>query len=149
MGMPEFRQIIERYCRQAAIENSEAVIRGSPVAVHGCTVWLQYVNSADLCRVIVDLGVPDGGIPPDIWRMMLESNCTNNSRFLPFLALNPSDGHAILVLQMSLDMLRDESDFPKLLDEHLTPVVQTWRKTVEIIEASHSSGRSILSGDFA
>ena len=136
MGMPEYRQVIETFCRNAAIENITDVLHHGAITVQGIPVWLQYFEPADLCRILMDLGAPDQGIPSDVWRMMLESNCTNGSVSLPFLGINPINGHAILILHLSVSMLLQEADFPKLLDEQLIPVARVWRELFNVVDVA-------------
>jgi hypothetical protein len=146
MGMPEYRQVIEAFCRKAAIGNVADILNHGAITIHGVPVWLQYFEPSDLCRVVVDLGAPEAGNPAAIWRMMLESNCTSNSRYLPFLGMNPLDGHAILILHLSVSTLQQETDLPKLLEEQLSPVVKSWAKALNqdfsVSSADHLSDSS-------
>lgn len=152
MGMQDYRDILESACATEPAWNAEKIFLGNPVYSNDVPVWIQYFEPADLCRIVVDLGALDGEYLATVWRMMLESNCTNTSPLLPFLSVNPADGHAILVMHLSIDAFRkhaDESDFPSFLDKSLAPVVASWRMgTNAILSSSHANGQ-MLGGGFA
>ncbi|MBK4738114.1 type III secretion system chaperone family protein [Noviherbaspirillum pedocola] len=142
MGMPEYRQAIENFCEKAGITDVESVLHQGAITMRGIPVWLQYLEVADLCRVVVDLNAPDSGIPAEVCRMMLQSNCVNTSPYLPFLAINPIDGHAILILHLSVSALLHETDLSKLLDEQLAPVMESWREVLGAVDdAVHTAHR--------
>ena len=134
MGMHDYRRLIENFCKKAAIENVADVLHHGAITLQDLPVWLQYLKTTDLCRIVVDLGAPEKGIPSDIWQMMLESNCTNASASLPFLGINPVNRHAILILHLSVSMLLQEADFPKYLEENLMPVARVWRELFDVID---------------
>jgi hypothetical protein len=149
MGMPEYRQVIEAYCEKAGIADVDAVLLHGAIKVRGLPVWLQYFEPADLCRVVLDLGAPDAGIPPQVWRAMLESNCSNRSNSLPFLAINPLDGHAILILHLAISRILQEDDFPEWLDEHLAPAIEAWQRAFAGLESVADTGQFKFGSGFA
>lgn len=134
MGMSEFRQITERFCKQAGISNSLPIIKGNAFSIHGCMAWLQYLPDADACRVILDLGQPEQGFPPDLLRMMLEFNCANDSRYLPTLGINHKNGHALLMLHPPISILRKDLSLFTLVAVQLEPVINAWQKCFEAVE---------------
>lgn len=150
MGMQEYREILESACATEPTWSAEKIFLGNPVYSNDVPVWIQYFEPADLCRIVVDLGALDGEYLATVWRMMLESNCTNTSSLLPFLSINPADGHAILVMHLSIDAFRkhaDESGFSSFLDKSLEPVVTSWRKgTDAILSFSHADGQMLGDG---
>lgn len=135
MGMPEYRQVIEQICRQAAVISIDAASTHEAMTINGIPVWFQYIEPADLCRVVVDLGAPDNGIPESALRTMLECNCSSTSVVLPFIGINPTDGHAILMLHMPIPMLQKDFGLFDELQKELVNIVNVWRKLFEI---SHS-----------
>lgn len=149
MGMPEYRGIIEAYCDRTGIADVEAVLQQGAITVHGAPVWLRYVEPADLCRIVVDLGAADEGMPPQVWRAMLEFNYTNRSDFLPTLSMNPADGHAVLVLHAALSRLSREQDLPKWLDEHLAPAIDAWHRVFEMARHGRTAGQYRFGDGFA
>ena len=152
MGMQEYRDILESACAIEPAWSAEKIFLGNPVYSNDVPVWIQYFEPADLCRIVVDLGALEGEYLATVWRMMLESNCTNTSTLLPFLSINPTDGHAILVMHLSLDAFRkhvEECGFPSFLDKSLASVVASWRVgTTAIISFSHAN-EQMLAGGFA
>jgi hypothetical protein len=150
MGMQEYRDILKTACAAEPAWSAEKILVGNPVHSNDVPVWMQYFEPADLCRIVVDLGALDGECLPAVWRMMLESNCTNTSPLLSFLSINPADGHAILVMHLSMDAFRkhaSESSFSNFLDKNLEPVVTSWRKgTDAILSFSHADGQMLGSG---
>jgi hypothetical protein len=152
MGMQEYRNILQSACTTEPAWSAEKILLGNPVYLNDVPVWIQYFEPADLCRIVVDLGAMEGQYLPPVWRMMLESNCTNTSPLLSFLSINPADGHAILVLHLSIDAFRkhaSESSFFSFLDKSLEPVVTSWRKgTDAILSFGHADGQ-MLGGGFA
>jgi hypothetical protein len=147
MGMPEYREVIEGFCARAGIADVNLVLHQGAIKVRGVPVWLQYFEPADLCRVVVDLGAPEGGIPAEVCRMMLKSNCVNPSPYLPFLCINPLDGHAILILHLSVSGLLRNTDLSILLDEQIAPVMKSWGEVIGAIdEAAHTAHRFENSG---
>ncbi len=134
MGMSEFRPIVVAFCKQAGIANSESIISGNAFSMHGCLTWLQYLEHADLCRITLELGQPEGGIPSSLLRMMLEFNCANDSRYLPSLGINQKTGHALLMLHPPIILLRKETSLFTLLDMQLKPVIDAWLECFEAVE---------------
>ena len=152
MGIREFRHILEGACAMAPGWNVEKIMVGNPVYSNAVPVWIQYFEPADLCRVVVDLGELDGEIPAAVWRTMLESNCTSTSSFLPFLGISPADGHAVLVMHLSIETFRRhslETGFSQFLDEKLEPVVTSWRKGLDDISNFSHAGGEMLGSRFA
>lgn len=133
MGMSEFRPLVDAFCKQAGIANSQSIISGNAFAIHGCKAWLQYLEHVDLCRVILELGQPAGGIPSSLLRMMLEFNCANDARYLPSVGINPKDGNALLMLHPPIAVLRMETSLFELLDVQLKPVVDAWVRCFEAV----------------
>lgn len=134
MGMSEFRQVVESFCKQAGISSSQSIIKGNAFSVHGCVAWLQYLPGPDLCRVILDMGQPEQGYPPALLRMMLEFNCANDSRYLPTLSVNRKNGHALMMLHPAISILRKDTSLYTLLQIQLEPVIGAWRKCFEAVE---------------
>lgn len=132
MGMPEYRLIIEQICRQAAVTDVEAALTREAFTINGIPVWFQYIEPADLCRLVVDLGAPDNGIPEIALRAMLECNCSSTSVALPFVGINPADGHAILMLHLSIPALQTDFDLFNDLQKELAGIVSVWHKLFEI-----------------
>jgi len=69
----------------------------------------------------------EDGISPEIAMMMLESNCSSESKYLPFLGVSEKDGHALLMLHIPLSVLRNEVSLYLVLDKQLFPVIEAWR----------------------
>ncbi len=134
MGMSEFRQITEGFCKQAGMGNSLSIIKGNAFSIHGRLAWLQYLPDSDSCRVILDLGQPEQGFPPTLLRMMLEFNCGNESRYLPTLGLNQKSGNALLMLHPPLSIFRKETSLFALLDVQLKPVIDAWLACFEAVQ---------------
>jgi hypothetical protein len=134
MGMSEFRQITEAFCKEGGIGNSLSIIKGEAFSIHGCLAWLHYLPDMDVCRVVLDLGQPKHGFPPTLLRMMLEFNCANASRYLPSLGLNEKDGHALLMLHPPISILRKETSLFTLLEIQLKPVIDAWLACFEAVE---------------
>lgn len=134
MGMSEFRQVTESFCKEAGIGSSQSIIKGNAFSMHGCLAWLQYLPDSDICRIILDLGQPAQGFPPALLRMMLEFNCANDSRYLPTLGVNQKNGHALLMLHPSISILRKDTSLYTLLGVQLAPVIGAWRKCFEAVE---------------
>jgi hypothetical protein len=134
MGMSEFRQITEGFCKQAGIADSTSIIKGNAFSIHGCLAWLQYLPDADLCRIILDLGQPKQDFPPTLLRMMLEFNCANESRYLPALGIDQKGGHALLMLHPPISTLRKETSLFTLLELQLKPVIHAWLNCFETVE---------------
>lgn len=136
MGIYEFRRLVSSFCKEASLKDSSAVASGKAFLIHQCLVWLQYIEVSDLCRVVIDLGMPANGIPLNVARMMLESNCASHSKYLPFLGINESDGHALLMLHLPLSMLRNEVNLSLLLNQQLFPLIKAWQSCFETVEES-------------
>jgi len=134
MGMSEFRQVTEGFCKQAGIGNSQSIIKGSVFSIHACLASLQYLPESDVCRVILDLGRPKPGFTPALLRMMLEFNCANESRYLPTLGLDQKSGHALLMLHPPISILRQETSLYTLLGIQLAPVIGAWRNCFDAVE---------------
>lgn len=134
MGMSEFRPIVVAFCKQAGIANSQSIISGNAFSIHGCLAWLQYLEHTDSCRVILELGQPEGGIPSSLLRMMLEFNCANDSRYLPTLGINPKNGNTLLMLHPPIAVLRTGTSLFELLDVQLKPVVDVWVRCFDAVK---------------
>ena len=152
MGMQDYRQILEGICETNDSWNAEKILLGDPVHSNDLPVWIQYVEPADLCRVVIDLGALEGEYVAPVWRMLLESNCTNRSPLLPFLGLNPANGHAILLLHLSIDAFRKqahEPGFPRFLDESLAPLLASWHKGIDAMLRNSPADEHRLGFGFA
>jgi hypothetical protein len=134
MGIYEFRQLVSGFCKDASLQDSSAIASGKAFLIHQCLVWLQYIDVSNLCRVVIDLGMPADGIPANMARTMLESNCASHSRYLPFLGINETDGHALLMLHIPLSMLRNEVKLFFLLDQQLLPLIKAWQNCFETVD---------------
>lgn len=152
MGMQDYRQILESICETNQAWNAEIILLGNPVYSNDVPVWIQYFEPADLCRIVLDLGVVEGKYMASVWRIMLESNCTNRSSLLPFLGMNPENGHAILVMHLSMDAFRRhacETGFARFLDESLAPLLTSWRSGIDAISNFRDAGGQMLGDGFA
>lgn len=150
--MQEYRHILESVCASAPGWNAAEILQGYPVSSNDVPVWIQYFEPADLCRIVVDLGTLDGDFRATVWQMMLESNCTNTSSFLPVLSLNPANGHAILVMHLSVAAFQKHAEcagFSNFLSESLAPVVETWRKGTDAIFNLNYASKKMLDSGFA
>jgi hypothetical protein len=134
MEMSEFRPIVVAFCKQAGIANSQSIISGNAFSIHGCLAWLQYLEHTDSCRVILELGQPEGGIPSSLLRMMLEFNCANDSRYLPTLGINPKNGNTLLMLHPPIAVLHTGTSLFDLLDVQLKPVVDAWVRCFDAVK---------------
>lgn len=150
MGMQEYRHILQQVCASTHGWNAAEILEGRPLRSNDVPVWLQYFEPADLCRIVVDLGALDGDFRATVWQMMLESNCTNTSSFLPVLSLSPANGHAILVMHLSMTAFQKHSEyagFSSFLSESLAPVMESWRKGTEAtLNLGHASGKMLVGG---
>lgn len=133
MGMSQFRLLVESFCKQAGLANSESIIGGNAFSIHACLAWLQYLEHADLCRITLELGQPESGIPSSLLRMMLEFNCANESRYLPSLGINPINGNALLMLHTPVANLDKSSSLFELIDVQLKPVVDAWSRCFDAV----------------
>ena len=148
MGMSEFRQITEGFCKQAGIGNSLSIIKGNAFSIHGCLAWLHYLPETDGCRVILDLGQPRQGFPPTLLRMMLEFNCANESRYCPTLGINQKDGHALLMLHPTVSGLRKATDLYTLLELQLKPVISAWTACFDAVDIDNMETPVLLDRGF-
>jgi hypothetical protein len=152
MGMQDYRLILETACASSSTWNADSIFYGSPVVSNGLRVWFQYFAPADLCRIVIDLGPIEDKARAPVWQMMLESNCKSTSEFLPFMALHPSNGNAILVMHLSMEKFDSHArkpDFFRHLDEMLAPLVESWRKGNDAIGSNGQVVSSIFGGGFA
>jgi hypothetical protein len=152
MGMQEYRHILESICETNPCWNAEKILLGAPVYSNDAPVWIQYVEPADLCRIVLDLGALEGDYLAPVWRMMLESNCTNRSSLLPFLGMNPANNHAILIMHLSIDAFRKHAcspGFARFLDESLAPLLTSWRRGIHAISNFSHADEQMLGGGFA
>jgi hypothetical protein len=134
MGKTDYQRMIEAFCRQAAIHDVAAVLRGGAFRLHGNAASLRYVETSDLCQVNVDLGASTTEIPTAILVMMLESNCSGVSGYLPFFGLNRDNGHVMLMLHLPLSMLEREENIFRMLEQQFAPVMRAWREFFETVE---------------
>ena len=148
MGMSEFRQITEGFCKQAGIANSLSIIKGNAFSIHGRLAWLQYLPDSDACRVILDLGQPGQGFPPTLLRMMLEFNCASDSRYLPTLGINQKTGHALLMLHPPISLLRKETSLFTLLEIQLKPVIDAWLECFKAVEIDGAEMPALIDRGF-
>lgn len=150
MGIYEFRRLVGGFCKEASLQESSEIASGKAFLIHQCLVWFQYIEVANLCRIVIDLGKPEEGIPSNMAYIMLESNCASHSKYLPFLGISDKDGHALLMLHISLEMLRNEVKLYYLLDQQLFPLIKAWRGCFEKCEkAMPGSDKEVPSGGFA
>lgn len=152
MGMQEYRHILESVCASTQGWNAAEILQGYPLTSNDVPVWIQYFEPADLCRIVIDLGALDGDFRATVWRIMLESNCTNTSTLLPVLSINPANGHAILVMHLSMAAFQKHSEcagFSSFLSESLAPVVESWRKGTDATLNLSYASRKMLDGGFA
>ena len=148
MGMSEFRQITEAFCKEAGIANSLSIIKGNAFSIHGRNAWLYHLPEGDSCRIVLDLGQPTQGFPPTLLRMMLEFNCANDSRYLPTLGINQKNGHALLMLHPPLSILRKETSLFTLLDIQFKPVIDAWLACFEAVEINDVEAPVLLDRGF-
>ena len=149
MGTSEFGQLVEAFCKQAGIANKQSIISGNAFSIHGRLAWLQYLEHADLCRVILDLGQPKGGIPPSLLRMMLEFNCASDSRYLPSIGIHPENGNALLMLHPPMAVLRKETSLFELLQHQLKPVIDAWRTCFGALDNNDAESPALFDLGFA
>jgi hypothetical protein len=152
MGMQDYRKILESICARTPGWCVDEILRGNPVRTTNVPVWIRYFEPADLCRIVVDLGTLDQTFPSTLWRMMLESNCTNTSPFMPFLGINPADGHAILVMHLSMAEFRRQAQcagFSDFLDGNLNAVTASWRDAAETVSNLGHENKPMPSGGLA
>ena len=152
MGMQDYRLILETACTSSSTWNADSIFYGNPVVLNGLHVWFQYFEPADLCRIVIDLGPIEDKARGPVWRMMLESNCRNNSEFLPLLALHPENGNAILVMHLSLEKFEFHArrpDFFRHLEGMLVPLVESWRDGNDVMSRVGQSASPIFGDGFA
>lgn len=152
MGLQDYRLILETACASSPNWNADSIFLGNPVISNGVRVWFQYFEPADLCRIVIDLGPIESKARVNIWEMMLESNCKSTSDFLPFMALHPRSGNAILVMHLSMekfDFYARKPNFSRHLDEMLTPLVESWRKGNDAIGSIGQDASPMLGDGFA
>lgn len=149
MGLQDYRLILETACISSPDWSADSIFRGNPIISNGARIWFQYFEPADLCRIVIDLGPIEEKARANVWRMMLESNCKNSSDFLPFMALNPGNGNAILVMHLSMEKFESHArkpDFFRYLDEMLVPLMESWRKGNDAISGIGELVNPILGG---
>lgn len=149
MGIQDYRLLLETACMASPDRNAESIFRGNPVTSNGARVWFQYFEPADLCRIVIDLGPIEEKARANVWRMMLESNCKNTSDFLPFMALNPGDGNAILVMHLTMEKFAFHArkpDFFRYLDGMLAPLLESWRKGNDAVSGVGELVKPMLDG---
>lgn len=149
MGTSEFGQLVGAFCKQASIANKQSIISGNAFSIHGRLAWLQYLEHADQCRLILDLGQPKGGIPSSLLRMMLEFNCGSDSRYFPSIGIHPKNGNALLMLHPPMAVLRRESSLFELLHNQLKPVSEAWRTCLDALNENDSESPVLLDLGFA
>ncbi|MFS0753126.1 hypothetical protein ABC383_00310 [Noviherbaspirillum sp. 1P10PC] len=150
MAASEFQQIVKSFCKDACLQDHESILAGKPFIIHQCPTWLWFIEIADLCRIVIDLGMPADGISPRLGKMMLESNCSSKSKYLPFFGISEKNGHVLLMLHISLSILREEISLYFILDQQLLPVIAAWRKRLEHEgKFLDEMGKALVSFNFA
>jgi hypothetical protein len=126
MGLAEYRDVIEKFCDAADIENVSDILHRGAVLVGQNAVLLEYLEAVDQCRVTLDLGLPQGEDLASLYRLLLESNFDLAPDFQPVHSVHPESGHAILVLQIPLARLRDDVDLFELMTIDIEQVTEAW-----------------------
>jgi hypothetical protein len=149
MGLQDYRLILEAACIASPDRSADSIFRGNLFISNGARVWFQYFEPADLCRIVIDLGPIEEKARANVRRMMLEFNCTNSSDFLPYMALNPETGNAILVMHLSMEKFEFHARKPNFfsyLDEVLAPLLESWCKGNDAISGIGELVKPILNG---
>lgn len=152
MGLQDYRRILETACASSPDWDADSIFFGKPIISNNVRVWFQFFEPADLCRIVIDLGAIEEKARGNLWRLMLESNCGNKSNLLPFMALHPGNGNAILVIHLSMEKFEcyaRKPDFSRYLDEMLAPLVESWRNGNHAISNVGQDAGPILGGGFA
>lgn len=92
MRILDYRQLVDTFFRRAAIES-----------------------------IAIELGMSGSAIPVDFRCIMPEANCIKTSICIPFLGINPANGHRVFVLYFWAYKLQREDDFLNILNNQLEP----------------------------
>ncbi|MGI4847640.1 MAG: hypothetical protein ACRYGK_05830 [Janthinobacterium lividum] len=138
MALEQYKQIIDEFCDLADIDDVASVFETGLLKVGETPVRIEYLQSLDLCRLSIDLGMPLAGYQPGLYRLMLESNFSHIGETLSTLTIEPSSGHAVLVVHVPLARLQSDLPLGFLLGEQLDPIVEAWHALILQVDEESS-----------
>jgi hypothetical protein len=126
MGLAEYRDVIEKFCDEADVDNVSDILHRGALCIGQNAVLLEYLEKVDQCRLTLDLGLPQGEDLAILYRQLLESNFDVAPDFQPVHAVHPESGHAILTLQIPLARLQADVNLFELMTHDLEHVTEAW-----------------------
>lgn len=126
MSLQSFQFFFAEACSQLGLDVS-TLHEGDPIAVGETLVYVDYVEPADMCRVVVDLGPLPDERRAELLQVMLEANCLDAADILPVFSLHPVTSRAVLTLFVpvaGLDSHRHE--LALLLSERVPELIEGW-----------------------
>ena len=141
MGMHEYREVIERFCDEADIEQVERILHEGLLYLDDTPAVLEYLEEQEACRIALDLGKPDGPGAQAVYSLLLEWNFRNVQLHAPVMGLEPDSGHIVLALVLPLAML-EEVGLMEVLDDEVAPLLEAWEDLREELGRGGSKGET-------
>jgi len=131
MSQSSFQYSFARACDQLGVD-AAAIGEDGALAVGDTQVFVDHAEPADLCRIVIDLGLVPAERAAELSRVMLEANCVDATDILLVFSLHPANGHAVLTMFVPVAGLDSQRhDLAVLLSERVPELIDAWAEIVE------------------
>lgn len=153
MSREDYVEVLQDFCEEVGFDDVHALLQNGLVRIDDALIGIEYLEERDEIRLLMDLGEIDAEEDPAaLLALLLESNLSNTSTYLPTFSLHPETGHPVIAYHVPLNVLLEEDvGLGFVLEEQLLPLVDEWKAAARqaLIEARSGEEARPLPGTLA
>ncbi len=146
MSKDRFRELVTELCLTVGIPHPQEILRRGQIDVDGYLVDLQFdPGDAEAIYLVYDFGTVSAGRSLQVFRLMLEANCSVYAADQAILGMDGDSGNVTLMVRCPFS---EELDGMKLADTlgHYSEHGEYWRK--QILAAPEEAYASLMNGRY-
>ncbi|VTU18787.1 hypothetical protein H4CHR_00255 [Variovorax sp. PBS-H4] len=143
MSREDYVGLVQDFCEEIGLAHASELLDQGVLQMEDMLVGIEYLEEREEIRILMDLGeIEDERGRAILLPLLLQSNLSNTSAYLPTFSLHPETGHPIVAYHLPLmTLLEEDISLAFVLNEQLLPVFDEWKSVVQQALAGINVGR--------
>jgi hypothetical protein len=133
MSREDYVELVQDFCEEVGLENASELLDQGVLQMEDMLIGIEYLDEREEIRLLMDLGeIEDEKDRATLLPLLLQSNLSNTSAYLPTFSLHPETGHPIVAYHVPLiALLAEDVGLAFVLNEQLLPLFDQWKSVVQ------------------
>jgi hypothetical protein len=142
MSREDYVELVKDFCEEVGLENASELLDQGVLQMEDMLIGIEYLDEREEIRMLMDLGeIEDEKDRATLLPLLLQSNLSNTSAYLPTFSLHPETGHPIVAYHVPLmALLAEDIGLAFVLNQQLLPLFDEWTSVVQEALAIVRSG---------